>query len=551
MSAGSSRASSNEASPYGSPSRKFDLMKALQQMQHQLDAISKRLDTEAKAKGKQPHGHDHGSAKKKQESRIVNVYLPLPKLHLPPMDQGLTLPKLNFPTFTGEAEPSIFLDWIAKVEHIFDLYSVEGHLRAKLVCLALEGYAKQWLRRRNLTMTSPTSTWEHFRDILYEHFVPSYYHRDLLIKLQRLTQDRQSVKEYARELEVLLHRTNLKENNHEKIVRFISGLNSNIQDIIEFHDDETLDVVVHRAMKVEKKLLKKEAYHNKFFKSSRDVFYKSSSSKDKTTDVSKEAINKASSNHSSSPPKSPSRPSHIKCFKCLGHGHIASACLNKRAMCIRGEEVVTDDSPPSSPSHISHSPSSSWEDEYKVPFDGNLLVIRRLLGQVHKDCDTTQRENIFHTRCLIASRVCSMIIDEGSCTNVASSRIVEKLKLPTIAYAKPYKLQWLSEEGEILVNKQVHISFSIGKYQDEVLCDVVPMEATHILLGRPWQFDRNVQHDDLTNRMSFTYQGHKVVLKPLTPKEIHEDHLIMKFKRGEKKEKVKLNCLISHIEVNI
>ena len=49
--------------------------------------------------------------------------------------------------------------------------------------------------------------------------------------------------------------------------------------------------------------------------------------------------------------------------------------------------------------------------------------------------------------------------------------------------------------------------------------------------------------------MSFTYQGRKVVLKPLTPKEIHEDHLIMKSKRGEEKEKVKLNCLISHKEV--
>jgi len=36
-----------------------------------------------------------------------------------------------------------------------------------------------------------------------------------------------------------------------------------------------------------------------------------------------------------------------------------------------------------------------------------------------------------------------------------------------------------------MVNKQVLITFSIGKYEDEVLCDVVPMEATHILLERP------------------------------------------------------------------
>ena len=67
---------------------------------------------------------------------------------------------------------------------------------------------------------------------------------------------------------------------------------------------------------------------------------------------------------------------------------------------------------------------------------------------------------------------------------MASTRVVEKLGLPTISHTQPYKLQWLSEEGEIIVNKQVLISFSIGKYKDEVLCDVVPKETTHILLGR-------------------------------------------------------------------
>ena len=68
---------------------------------------------------------------------------------------------------------------------------------------------------------------------------------------------------------------------------------------------------------------------------------------------------------------------------------------------------------------------------------------------------------------------------------MASTRVVEKLGLPTISHTQPYKLQWLSENGEKIVNKQVLISFSIGKYKDEVLCDVVPMVATHILLGRP------------------------------------------------------------------
>jgi len=100
-----------------------------------------------------------------------------------------------------------------------------------------------------------------------------------------------------------------------------------------------------------------------------------------------------------------------------------------------------------------------------------------MLGTIQKPFDETQRENIFHTRCLINNKLCSQIIDEGSCANVASTRVVEKLGFPTISHAKPYKLQWLSEEGEIMVNKQVLITFSIEKYKDEIyvmLCQLKP-----------------------------------------------------------------------------
>jgi len=158
-----------------------------------------------------------------------------------------------------------------------------------------------------------------------------------------------------------------------------------------------------------------------------------------------------------------------------------------------------------------------------------------MLGQVLKPFDESQRENIFHTRRLISDKLCSLIVDEGSFANVASTRVVDKIGLPTFSHAKPYKLQWLSEEGEIIVNKQVLVAFSIGKYKDEVLCDIVPMEATYILLGRPSQYDRKTLHDGLTNKISFTFHGHKIILKSLTPKEVHEDQFKMKEKRERKR----------------
>jgi hypothetical protein len=116
-----------------------------------------------------------------------------------------------------------------------------------------------------------------------------------------------------------------------------------------------------------------------------------------------------------------------------------------------------------------------------------------------------------------------MIIDGGSCTNVASTIMVEKLGLPMIKYPRPYKLQWLNDSGEITVNKQVLVAFRIGKYEDEVLCDVVPMQAGHLLLGRPWQFNRQVKHDGFTNKYSFVLNQRSITLVPLTSQEVYED----------------------------
>ncbi|CAN4091659.1 unnamed protein product [Withania somnifera] len=61
------------------------------------------------------------------------------------------------------------------------------------------------------------------------------------------------------------------------------------------------------------------------------------------------------------------------------------------------------------------------------------------------------------------------------------------------------------------------IKFSIGKYHEEIFCDVVPMLACHVFFGRPWKFDRNVTHQGRTNKYTFVMNGKMHVLAPLTP----------------------------------
>lgn len=106
-----------------------------------------------------------------------------------------------------------------------------------------------------------------------------------------------------------------------------------------------------------------------------------------------------------------------------------------------------------------------------------------------------------------SDKVCSLIIDGSSCTNVASLPMVESLGLPTTRHPHPYRLQWLSEDGEVRVYKQVRLPFSIGNHIDEVVCDVVPMHATHVILGRPWQFDKHVTFDGRSNKYTLLHNG--------------------------------------------
>ncbi|XP_049366987.1 uncharacterized protein LOC125831906 [Solanum verrucosum] len=79
------------------------------------------------------------------------------------------------------------------------------------------------------------------------------------------------------------------------------------------------------------------------------------------------------------------------------------------------------------------------------------------------------------------------------------------------------------------------IKFKIGKYQDEVLCDVVPMQACHVLLGKPWQHDRSTKHDGRTNKYSLVLNDHKYVLHPMSPSQVNDVYQMMSESREKKK----------------
>jgi len=80
------------------------------------------------------------------------------------------------------------------------------------------------------------------------------------------------------------------------------------------------------------------------------------------------------------------------------------------------------------------------EEVEEGPDEGELLVIRRALsGPVSQD-EFEQKETIFHARCIVGGKVCSLIIDGGSSANVSSQSMVDKLKFPMTPHPKPYTI---------------------------------------------------------------------------------------------------------------
>ena len=62
------------------------------------------------------------------------------------------------------------------------------------------------------------------------------------------------------------------------------------------------------------------------------------------------------------------------------------------------------------------------------------------------------------------------------------------------------------------------------------------MQAGHILLGWPWQYDRRVTHDGYRNKYSFVNNGRNITFVPFSPKQVFEDQLRM-VREKEQKEK--------------
>ncbi|XP_056852919.1 uncharacterized protein LOC130502196 [Raphanus sativus] len=409
--------------------------------------------------------------------------------------------KLKPPTFAGKVDPDAYITWEKRMEYIFEYYKYSEAKKIALAAAQLTDNALSWWDR-DVAKSGPVwraQNWIEMRTKLRARYIPSHYPRDLLKRFRKLSQGTKSVEEYFEEFEALRNRLEVDKSEASMMSQFLEGLNDRIARKVERQPYEDFNDLLHYAIQAEGHIKRKNAATSR----SKPAWSQPGSKgaeKNKSIEVenrfqkNQADTTRAGSSDQGKGQVQNQRTRDITCFKCQGKGHYARDCPNKRVMVLKAD------------------------GEYESQDEAEL------------ETDASDEELVDYAE-----------TDGGSCTNVASKYLVDKLGLIKTPHPRPYRLKWLNDETELKIEEQVVVSFSIGRYHDQVKCDVVLMQAGHILLGRPWQFDKETIHHGRTNVYSFYHNNKKHSLAPLSPQEVHDMQksmdqagkvLLMVFKEG-------------------
>ncbi|XP_074315385.1 uncharacterized protein LOC141651579 [Silene latifolia] len=422
-----------------------------------------------------------------------------------------------------------------RAERIFEYKNYDEYKQFKVATLKLTKYASLWYenlkRQRKKDKKPKIETWDKLKKHLTKRFLPRDYEQDNYLKLTSLSQESSSVSDYINEFEKMSIVCDLEEKQELRTSRFIRGLNPSLAQRVEIQHYDNFDDACRLALKFEKQDKSKKSYTRDYAKNS-STYSKPAA----TTSSSKETRQEDPKEKGKGTVVEAKETRLRRCFKCQGYGHIANECPQKKALTIQEliNLIPNFVVPESELEPIDVEDESGGEEVHEVePYsdeEKGVLVLRSLHTEAAQ-IEHEQREQLFHSRCKVNSRICTLIIDSGSCTNVIAKDVIAKLKLPTKNHPKPYKLHWLDGNNGVMVKKQALISLQLGPYKDEILCDVIPMNACHILLGRPWQYDRKVEHDGRSNVYVVSKGKAKYHLKPLSPtkynKPIAKDSLFL------------------------
>ncbi|XP_070046808.1 uncharacterized protein [Nicotiana tomentosiformis] len=201
-----------------------------------------------------------------------------------------------------------------------------------------------------------------------------------------------SVDEYLKVMDMAMMQANCMEEEETTMARFLNGLNKEIDDVVELQQYVTIDELVDLYVRVENK----------------NKITQTSSWKGRSNTISKKPWPNQEMKSSSRPQKD----------KNKGRGHMMHECSSRRNIILREDGGYASEK-----SEGEEEADVSDEDDIELPNDGMIGVVRRIMTKNLGSNSEEQRENIFHARCGIKGKTCSMIIDSGSCANVYNRNI--------------------------------------------------------------------------------------------------------------------------------
>jgi len=320
--------------------------------------------------------------------------------------------RVDIPEFEGHLDPDLFLAWLRKVERIFDYKEIPEKKKVKLVALKLRKYASTWwdnlVAKRARKGKDKIRSWDQMRNKLKDKFLPPHYLQDHYLKL---------------------------------------------------HPFPSLDVLSSLTHKVEQQGKSKgtSPLSKPYTQPCPSLGNPNTFPCPQSTQNPRPAPPTAQT----PPQRTHPKPNEgMRCSRCQGVGHIASECPNKKivtlAECQASLGELEKEEEEGGQEACLNAPIEEVEEG---PDEGDLLVIRKALNGLTSQNELEQRETIFHPRCTLGGKVCSLIIDGGSCANFASLGMVEKLPLQALAHPHPSLISSFQAYNLAAPSKIPHVLF--------------------------------------------------------------------------------------------
>jgi hypothetical protein len=169
---------------------------------------------------------------------------------------------MDIPVYEGNLDVEELLDWIRALDKYFDYEDVEEDKKVKHVVTRLKGHATLWwdeLRAdRRYKGKQKIKSWDRMVAKMKAKFIPRDYQITLFRRMQNLRQKLMSVKEYTEEFYKINTRAGHRENDDEKVARYMNGMQYDIQDKMSMMTLQNVEYSYQMAIKDEEKLSRKQ-----------------------------------------------------------------------------------------------------------------------------------------------------------------------------------------------------------------------------------------------------------------------------------------------------